>query len=309
MPSIRSVLLILGGFTVLITGIAPAAEDPEFTRQRDVIYARKYGTVLTMDVFKPKEKANGAAVLFMVSGGWVSSHDHINVHFANQFLKRGYTVFAVVHGSQPKFTIPECVADVKRAVRYIRHHAKDFGIDPERLGVSGVSAGGHLSLMLGTNSDAGDEKAKDPIDRASCRVQAVACFVPPTDFLNYGEPGKEALGRGSLSWLRAPFDFQELDKKTNALVIVEDEGRRREIGKQISPITHVTTDDAPTLIFHGEKDRLVPLQQAEIMIAKLKSAGVPSELVVKTGADHTWPTMPQDMARFADWFDKHLQRK
>jgi acetyl esterase/lipase len=297
-------VLVLG--LVMILSPALAADEPGFTRQEDVIYARKFGTALTMDVFKPKEKANGAAVVIMVSGGWFSAHEAINPAFAQEFLKRGYTVFAVVHGSQPKFTIPECVADVKRAIRFIRFHAKDYGIDPERIGVTGGSAGGHLSLMLGADSDKGDEKAKDPVDRVPCRVQAVACFFPPTDFLNYGEPGKEALGRGQLSWLRAPFDFQELDEKTKAFVPVADDAKRREIGKRISPITHVTPDDAPTLIIHGDKDRLVPLQQAEIMIAKLKEAGVPSELIVKKDADHGWPTLLQDLAVFADWFDKHL---
>src|SRR5262249_827174 len=152
-------------------------------------------------------------------------------------------------------------------------------------------AGGHLSLMLGTTGKDGDPKATDPVDQVSSKVQAVACFFPPTDFLNYGEPGKEALGRGTLAAFRAPFDFKELDKKTNAFVTIEDENKRREIGKTISPIYHVTPDDAPTLIIHGDADRLVPLQQAETIVAKLKEANVPAELVVKKGAGHGWPNL------------------
>src|ERR1051326_7684268 len=92
--------------TSVFTHPARAADDP-YTRQQDVIYGRKYGTALTMDVFTPKENSNGAAVIFCVSGGWFSAHEAINVGFIREFLKRGYTVFAVVHGSQPKFTIPE----------------------------------------------------------------------------------------------------------------------------------------------------------------------------------------------------------
>src|SRR5205085_8853114 len=79
----------------------------DYTRQEDVIYGRKFGTALTMDVIKPKEKANGAGIIYCVSGGWVSSHDNIGftMPLISELVKRGYTVFAVVHGSQPKFTI------------------------------------------------------------------------------------------------------------------------------------------------------------------------------------------------------------
>ena len=151
------------------------------------------------------EKPNGAAVIFVVSGGWFSRPEAINPGFVLEFLKRGYTVFAVVHGSQPKFTIPEILEDMHRAVRFIRYHAGDYHVDPQRIGITGASAGGHLSLMQGVAGKEGDPKARDRIDRASSRVQAVACFFPPTDFLNYGEEGKVALGRGTLSGFKAPF--------------------------------------------------------------------------------------------------------
>ena len=179
----------------LFSGLAIGEEN--FKRTEDVIYGRKYGTALTMDVFTPKEQ-NGAAVVFVVSGGWYSSHDNISAGFINEFLKRGYTVFTVVHGSQPKFTIPEILEDMNRSVRFIRSKANDYRISPDRIGISGASAGGHLSLMQGTAGTTGNASAKDPIDRESSRVQAVACFFPPTDFLNYGKPGEIAIGRGVL---------------------------------------------------------------------------------------------------------------
>ncbi len=285
-----------------------AQQGQGFTRQRDVIYGRKHGTCLTLDVFTPAKDANGAALVLVVSGGWFSSHQAINPGFANEFLKRGYTVFAVVHGSQPKFTIPEVVSDMHRAVRFIRHNAKEYGIDPDRIGITGASAGGHLSLMQGTAGDKGNEKAADPIDRVSSRVQAVACFFPPTDFLNYGKPGEEALGRGVLAGFKAPFDFQEYDRKLNAYVLITDETRRREIGKQISPVYHVSADDPPTLIIHGDADKLVPIQQAELIVAVLKEAGVQAELVVRKDAAHGWGNMAKDLTLFADWFDKHLKK-
>jgi acetyl esterase/lipase len=191
----------------------------EVTRTANVIYGRKIGVALTMDVFTPVAEANGAAVIFVVSGGWVSDSEALNSqligHFVAEPVRRGYTVFAVFHGSQPKFTIPEVVSDIHRAVRYIRHHARDFQIDPERIGITGGSAGGHLSLMQGTAGDLGNAKATDAVERESSRVQAVACLFPPTDFLNYGGEGKYAFALdGLLAAFRAAVDVREHNPKT-----------------------------------------------------------------------------------------------
>jgi acetyl esterase/lipase len=285
------------------------ADEPNYTRQEDVIYGRKYGTALTLDVFTPKKEPNGAAIIFAVSGGFFSGHEFINPDMYKEFLARGYTVFAVVHGSQPKFTIPEILEDMNRAVRFIRFHAKDYKIDPDRIGIMGGSAGGHLSLMQGTAGDKGNPDAKDPIDKVSSRVQAVACFFPATDFLNYGEKGKDAIGRGTLVAFHAPFDFKEFDDKQKCFVSITDEKRILEIGKKISPIYHVTAESAPSLIIHGDADKLVPIQQSEIIIEKFKEEKVPCELVVKKGAAHGWPDMNKDQPVLADWFDKYLAKK
>ena len=298
MPTPTRIALAL----LLLAGLAPpapAADEPAYTRKEDVIYGRKFGTALTLDVFTPKSGANGAAIVYAVSGGWFSAHESINPALFQEFLRRGYTVFAVVHGSQPRFTIPEAVADMRRAIRFVRANAKNYGIDPQRIGISGASAGGHLSLMMGVTGDDGDPKAKDPIDRTPSRVQAVACFFPPTDFFNYGEPGKDALGRGTLAAFKAPFDFVEFDPKTRSFVPVTDEDKRRAIGKKISPVYHVGKESAPTLIIHGDADKLVPIQQAEIFVEALKKAGVPGELVVKKGAAHGWPNLVKDMTTLA----------
>lgn len=300
---------VAGIGSVMTAGRVRADEPPAFDRKEDVIYGRKPGLALTMDVFTPKSGANGAAIVWVVSGGWFSAHEAISVGPIAEFLRRGYTVFAVVHGSQPKYTIPEVLQDMHRAVRYIRHHAQDYHIDPNRIGITGGSAGGHLSLMQGTAGNAGNSAAKDPVDRESSRVQAVACFFPPTDFLNYGKPGEIALGCGILKDFRAPFDFHEYDKDKKAFVPITDVGKILDIGRQISPITHVTRDDPPTLIIHGDKDFLVPIQQAQIIVDKLKAAGVEARLVVKEGKGHGWPELGKDLPTIADWFDAHLKEK
>lgn len=295
---------------LLATLVGPcwAQDAPAPRRVEDVVYGRKFGTALTMDVFRPGGEANGAGIIFVVSGGFFSSHEAINPAFLEPFLKRGYTVFAVVHGSQPRYTVPEIVADMNRAVRFIRHHASDYGIDPERLGVTGASAGGHLSLMLGTAAETGDPEARDPVDRASSRVQAVACFFPPTDFLNFGAPGEERIhARDHLNPFRPAFDYYELDRETNLWTPITDEARLRQITRDISPITHVSPDDPPTLIVHGDRDELVPLQQSETIVEALEGAGVASRLVVKEGAAHGWPDILKDLETFADWFDEHLK--
>ncbi len=292
-----------------VPGRARADAPPAFDRKEDVVYGRKYGTALTMDVFTPRANANGAAVIWVVSGGWYSGHEAINSTFLEELLRRGYTAFAVVHGSQPKYTIPEILQDMHRAVRFIRHHAKDYRVDADRIGIAGGSAGGHLSLMQGTAGNGGDPGAKDPIDRESSRVQAVACFFPPTDFLNYGKPGEIALGCGILAGFKAPFDFQELDPARRDFVPITDVGKILAIGRQISPVYHVSPDDPPTLIIHGDADKLVPIQQAELIVDKLKSKGVEAKLVVKKGEAHGWKDWHKDMATIADWFDGHLKAK
>lgn len=303
----RFVFVVLA--LALLVPLARAEDAPEFTRTEDVVYGRKFGMALTMDVFAPKKDANGAGVVVVVSGGWVSSHEAINLMFCREFLKRGYTVFCVVHGSQPRFQIQEAVADLNRAVRFIRLHAQDHKIDPERLGIAGGSAGGHLSLMQGTAGDLGDAKSKDAVDKTSSRVQAVACFFPPTDFLNWGEKGRDIIKTGIMRQFRAPFDFHDFDKDKGLFVPVSDETKVHDILKQISPITHVTSTTPPTLIIHGDQDDVVPLQQSEVMVAKLKEASVPVELIVKKGGKHGWVGIDKDLTTFADWFDKHLAAK
>jgi acetyl esterase/lipase len=285
------------------------AQEPTFTRTEDVIYGRKYGVALTMDVFTPKEKANGRGIILCVSGGWFSSKENVNPGVAKVFVDRGYVVFAVVHGSQPKFTIPEVLEDMHRAVRFIHYNAKKYKVDPDKLGIAGGSAGGHLSLMQGTAFTDGDPKGVDPVDRESSRVAAVACFFPPTDFLNYGKEGEFVISTNTLAIFKAPFDFQYFDKKAGLFVAITDEAKRKEIAKQISPVYHVKKNSAPALIIHGDADKLVPIQQAELIMAKYKEAGVPCELVVKKGADHGWIGMEKDLKTLGDWFDKYLTKK
>jgi dipeptidyl aminopeptidase/acylaminoacyl peptidase len=140
-------------------------------------------------------------------------------------------------------------------------------------------------------------------------VQAAACFFPPTDFLNYGEEGRNGMGKGVLEPFQAAFRFVELSPKTHAYEPITDEKKLEEIGKAISPIYHVNKDTAPTLIIHGDADMLVPYEQGARMVEKLRDAGVDTKLVTMKGAGHGPDDLPKRMKEIADWFDGHLQKK
>ena len=294
MPHFRSFLALT--FALLLALPAHAQNAADFTRIEDVIYGRKFGTALTLDVIQPTKDANGYGIVFMVSGGWFSSHDNINPQYFTPFLSRGYTVFAVVHCSQPKFTISEIVPDIHRAIRFIRANAKKWNVNPEHLGISGGSAGGHLSLTMGTQGGPGKADAKDPIDRESSAVQAVACFFPPSDFLNYGAAGEDAVGVGTLHDYKAAFGPRS-----------DTPEGRQQLGKEISPIYFITAQLPPTLIIHGDADHLVPLQQAQSFVERAMAVGATAKVIVKPGGAHGWGGMENDMVAMADWFDTHLR--
>lgn len=311
MPNSARSVSALGVFTRLGTVLASALGLPAgYDRERGIVYQDTAEGPLTLDVFRPRRGANGLGVIWVVSGAWISSRDGILPIFVGPLIRRGYTVFPVVHRSLPMTTMPAILAQLDRATRFVRSHAPDFGVDPDRLGIYGGSAGGHLSLMQSMAGQPGNPQAEDPIDRVSSRLQAVACFFPPTDFLNYGPLTEFALGLSS-AWnlpfrLPFPFDLRRLDKKLPRQVTIPDEPALRELARTISPIYHVSPNDPPTFLMHGDADRLVPLEQSQRMLERLQGAGVPAELVVKPGADHGWLDLPLDLDRFADWFDEHL---
>src|SRR5215471_18006434 len=133
------------GFLFVLTTLASAQ-----TRTHDVIYMKGGGAAFTMDVVRPA-KPNKAAVVFVVSGGWISDDSMLKTvgpDVEKVFVDGGFTVFEVVHGAQPRYKVAEIVEQVRTAVRFVRAHAADYGIDTNRVGVSGISTGGHLSLMI-----------------------------------------------------------------------------------------------------------------------------------------------------------------
>ena len=283
MTKTRTTAWILALLCVLTAPLLAADGDRLIPLQvdPDVVYGHKMGMALTFDVLKPAS-ANGAAVLFMVSGGWVSqwAPPEQTAKRFEDLLEHGFTVFAVRHGSSPLFKVPDAVDDVRRAARYIKANAAEWGVDPERLGVFGGSAGGHLSLMLGTTGDEGDPNATDPVLRESSKVAAVVAYFPPVD----------------LDGLAGPNDrFPALDF---------DPAK----APAVSPIGFVSADDAPSLMIHGDKDELVPLRHSERILDAFKKAGVDTNLIVIAGGKHGFEGEHATTARTAmrEWFESHL---
>jgi acetyl esterase/lipase len=298
MPRIRFPVVTALFLYALTSSVRPATAD-EPTVIPDVVYGHKAGMALVMEVLKPA-KPNGIGVLFMVSGGWASDISMIKGGFLSTgimkaFTDRGDTVFLVMHGSQPKFMLSEIVPDIHRAVRFIHVHAREYGVDPNRLGISGASSGGHLSTTIGTMGKPGDPAAADPVDRASSQVGAVACFFPPVDLVDYGKPGQTFLEFDAVK----PFQhvFGALGKPRDEQI---------KILREFSPYYAISRQTAPTLILQGDMDPLVPQEQAERFMAKLAEMNVPHQLIIHKGGAHGWVGLDKDFSVLADWFDKYL---
>ncbi len=273
---------------VLFVGRSAGAE--EVARHREVIYGHKDGLALTYDVFTPQAEPNGAAVVFIVSGGWYSRWappEKTRERLA-PFLASGYTGFAVRHGSSPRYSISEAVADVRRAIRSIRHHAPRYGIAADRVGVIGMSAGGHLTLMLATTGDEGDPNASDPVERTSSRIAAGVALVPPSDITHYvwSTPGLDE------QYLRFP-----------ALDLAKEEA------KSVSPLYLVTPDDAPCLVISGGRDTLVLPEQGRWIHERMDEVGVENRFILYERSGHGLEQdMPEAIAEAVKWFQLHLDR-
>ena len=241
-------------------------------RTDGVVYGHRNGDALPLDIIRPAQ-SNGLGVAFIVSGGWKSGDPgEVPVWMMAPLLRRGYTVFAIYHVSQPQATVMEIIEDVHRGIRFVRHHAGRYGIDPDRIGVCGGSAGGHLSLMLAARGGPGPGDFSDPVDRESSAVQAVAIFYPVTDLLSLGNSTENPGDGGPPKSYVQAFGPDATNMRAWKL-----------IGRECSPIYHVTTNLPPVLIYHGDADTLVTLDQSERFRERAVEQGAEVKLVVHPG--------------------------
>jgi acetyl esterase/lipase len=230
----------------------------------------------------------------VASGAWHSDRGKINDHKRAQmfdiFCGRGYTVFAVRPGSISRFSLADMAVNVKKGITWVKDHAEQYKIDPNRLALCGASAGGHLASLVAVTAD--DKTA----------VKAVGVFFPPTDFLDFrGMKVNENSSEDALAAV-SRFVLPPHTKTGNAAKMLETL-------KAVSPAHNVTSKAPPFLIIHGDKDPLVPLNQSERLLAALQANGVPAELIVKKGGAHPWPTIHEEVKVIADWLDKQLASK
>jgi acetyl esterase/lipase len=285
----------------------------DYVRQSDVIYGRKFGLALTMEVFAPT-KPNGVGVIWVVSSSGRSSREQtLQPSFERRLsplLRSGYTVFAVIHGSSPAFHVQDYELDVSRAVRFVRYRARDFGIDATRLGMAGSSAGGLIALLIAMRGQDGNAASDDAVERMSARVQAAGGFFAPTDLANFGEHSLSILDALRQRGAADPsFQFYDVDPKTGARTLLANRDAVLRMLRDVSPVTHVTGDDPPTILIHGDMDKAIPVQQSRRLADRLREANVPARLVVREGKGHAWPGWEADSALIAEWFDAHLHPK
>jgi acetyl esterase/lipase len=315
--SLRGRLLNTGviAAAVWIGASFAAAAQPDairYSHQSDVIYGRKHGLALTMEVFSP-EKSAGLGVVWVVSSGGTSSREQaLTESFEKRIgplLDRGYVVFAVVHGNAPAFQVQDYVSDARRAVRFVRHQAKRFGIDGGRIGIAGSSSGGLIALMAAMDARDGNQASVDVVERESTRVQAAGAFFPPTDLLNYGEASLSIvdLMRKRGGPVDPSFHFYAADEKTAVRTLIADPEVIGRHLREASPVTYVSPDDPPTILIHGDQDRAVPLQQSQQLADRLSAAKVAVRLVTRSGKSHAWAGWEADSALIAAWFDTHLK--
>jgi acetyl esterase/lipase len=275
--------------------------------ENNVIFGMHSGLALLMDVHRPA-KSNGYGIVVIPGSGWHSGlgYDAVPLKQSKEFVTHiqrlvdsGYTAFVITHRAAPRFRYPAAVEDAQRAVRFVRYSAEKYGIRADRIGALGGSSGGHLVSMLGTTDAKGDSNDSDAVQHESSKVQCVVALYPPIDMTKMDTP------RGSV----AVTSFMGMPPPRDTSKGGGDGRPYREA----SPVSHVTADDPPFLLIHGDGDKTVPYNQSEIMEAALKKAGVAVKLIRVPGGGHgssfpgatekaDWP------AAALEWFNQYLRK-
>ena len=272
-----------------------------YTQHCNLVYAEADGVGLVMDVFQPAGPANGLAIVDVIAGAWHSDRPRLNEHIGlgaiDAFCDAGFTVFAVAPGSASLFTAARMTEHVHAATRHIKENAATWGIAPDRIGLCGVSAGGHLAALAALAPQPSDAKARRLWYRHDTAVAAVGLFFPPTDFLDFG-------GR--------PFDFTRPSELSIARMLFENgltghsKAEIRDAARAISPLHQVQGDHPPFLLAHATGDAIVPYSQSERFVRALLAAGVDATLDTHEGDGHPWPGVAATAARMASWFANRL---
>jgi acetyl esterase/lipase len=276
----RSGIVVLLLF-VMAHGLVQAAEPREVVLKPDIVYAEQGGEKLKLDLATPKTGGPYPCIVGLHGGAWKGgSRKDLSMpitlidfgikdrSFIEEAASRGFVAVSVSYRLAPQHKFPAQILDVKTAIRYLRAHAKELNIDPDRIGVVGFSAGGHLAALVGTTDKSAGFDEGLYLEQSS-RVKCVVDFFGPADLTLYAEtPGIEKAFMRPL--LGASFE------------------EKPELYKKASPVEYVTKDDPPFLMIHGTADVVVPMVHSLRLQAKLKEAGVKNELIPMRGKGHGW---------------------
>lgn len=276
---------------------APQAPQqiPGVIAQRDIAYVSNGHERQKLDLFLPEKGENLPLIVWIHGGGWVGGSKENPP--ALGFAKNGYAVASINYRFSQHAIYPAQIEDCKAAIRWLRANAAKNRINPDKIGVWGASAGGHLVALLGTTGDVKDFDKGQNLDRSS-RVQAVCDVFGPTDFLEYYNYANAKLVDDAV----LPDDPKSLLFRLVGGKLSE----KKDVVAKANPITFVTQGDAPFLIMHGDKDPLVPLHQSELLEKALKKADVPVTLYVEKGSGHGLRS-PDVGKMVAEFFKKHLK--
>jgi acetyl esterase/lipase len=268
-----------------------AAEPVEIVFESGVDYANPDDEHLQLDLARPKD-GDGPfpAVLCIHGGGFRAGKREGYDGLCKKLAARGYVAVTVTYRLAPKHPFPAAVHDVKAAVRWLRANAAKYHIDPDRIGVTGGSAGGHLAQFLAVTDGVRQFEGTGGNAGVSSAVQCVVNFYGPSDFTkSYGKSVDAA-------------EVLPLFLGGNL-----EQARHKHI--LASPLYWVTPQAAPTLCIHGTEDKYVAHEQAVWLIDRLKAADVEAELLTLPGAGHGFKGADLETADKAlfEFFDRHLQ--
>lgn len=259
---------------------------------RDIVYDHDHESQ-RMDVYLAESEQPTPAVVFIHGGGWSRGSKNRVPGWLRRFVADGQlSVVSVEYRFTDVQTHPAQVNDCLRAIQFVRHNAEKWNVDAARLGVTGGSAGGHLSAYVALYDDVANPDSTDPVEQQSSRVACCVSFAGPTDWslLRSIEHRHPAYLR--LIGHRPGTEVDELDTEKMA---------------NVSPISFVSSDDPPMMQVHGDRDVVVPIQHAENLHQKLTSAGVESEVVVIRGGRHSVAGAADEVTERATRFvRKHL---
>jgi acetyl esterase/lipase len=264
--------------------------------QRDLAYVSGGHERQKLDLYLPeKAEAPLPLLIWIHGGGWQNGSKEGCPPLRQGFVARGYAVASLNYRLSGDAIFPAQIEDCKAAIRWLRAHAKDYNLDPERFGVWGSSAGGHLVALLGTSGDVKEFDVGANRD-ASSRVQAVCDYYGPTDFAVFvTTPGYERHAGAE-----AP------ESKLLGGAVLENKAK----AARANPITFVSKDDPPFLIVHGDKDGTVPINQSQLLFAALKQAGISVRFHTIKGAGHGQGFGgPEIEPMVSDFFEMKLKAK